>query len=90
MLSLALNKPIIEDLAMTGEISLSGKVLPIGGVKEKVMAAQREGIKTLIFPINNKEDVEELPSYIKHDIKIYFADHYSQIFPIAFPNVVIN
>jgi len=75
---------------MTGEVCLSGKVLPIGGVKEKVMAAQREGMKTLIFPLNNKEDVEELPSYIKQDIKVYYADHYSQIFPIAFPSVVIR
>ncbi len=89
LLSLALNKAIVENLAMTGEISLSGKVLPIGGVKEKVMAAQREGMKTLVFPLKNKEDVEELPAYIKQHIKIYYADHYSEIFPIVFPGIAI-
>jgi ATP-dependent Lon protease len=53
LLSLALDKPIPANIGMTGEISLNGKVLPIGGVKEKTMAASREGIKTLIFPKAN-------------------------------------
>ena len=53
---------------MTGEISLNGKVLKIGGVKEKTMAASREGLKTLIFPASNRKDVERLPDYIKEGI----------------------
>jgi ATP-dependent Lon protease len=53
---------------MTGEISLNGKVLKIGGVKEKTMAASREGLKKLIFPASNRKDVERLPDYIKNGI----------------------
>jgi len=61
---------------MTGEISLNGKVLGIGGVKEKTMAAKREGVFTLIFPGANKEDVEKLPDYIKDGVKFHFVDEY--------------
>lgn len=57
LISLALDKPMSKEIGMTGEISLNGKVLPIGGVKEKTMAASREGIKTLIFPKANEKDV---------------------------------
>lgn len=68
MLSLALSERITEDIAMTGEISLNGKVLPIGGVKEKTLAAGREGIKKLIFPKGNEKDVKKLPDYVKKDM----------------------
>ena len=72
---------------MTGEISLNGKVLPIGGVKEKTMAAGREGIKNLIFPKDNQRDVERLPDYIKEGINFHFVEEYPQVFKILFPNV---
>ena len=71
---------------MTGEVSLGGKVLPIGGVKEKIMAAQREGMKTLIFPLRNKDDVDDLPIFIKSDLNFYYAENYEQIFKICFPS----
>merc|ERR1711897_65349 len=58
MLSLALGRSIGSDLAMTGEISLTGKVLPVGGIKEKTMAAKRSGIRRLIFPSTNKRDFD--------------------------------
>ena len=60
LLSLALNRPAQQEIAMTGEITLAGRVSPIGGVKEKTMGAKREGITSLIFPEDNRKDVEEL------------------------------
>lgn len=75
---------------MTGEISLNGKVLAIGGVKEKTMAATREGIRKLIFPKANEKDVNELPDYIKEGITFYFVEEYSDVFKILFPNTKIQ
>jgi len=69
LLSLAQGKPIKDEIGMTGEISLTGKVLAIGGVKEKTMAATREGIRKLIFPKENQKDVERLPDYIKEGVE---------------------
>lgn len=85
MLSLLLNLPVAENLGMTGEITLTGRVLPIGGVREKVVAAKRSKLKTLIFPKENRRDWEELPDYVKQGLKIHFVDHYDEVFPIAFP-----
>jgi ATP-dependent Lon protease len=61
--------PIRRDVAMTGEITLRGKVLPIGGLKEKSMAAYRAGIKTVIIPDRNKCDIDEIPNEIRGDMK---------------------
>jgi len=83
MLSLALDKPVKNDLAMTGEISLTGKVLPVGGIKEKTMAARRAGIKTIIFPHENKRDFDELPEYLKDGIDAHFASDYEEVFDVA-------
>jgi len=74
---------------MTGEISLNGKVLKIGGVKEKTMAAVREGLTTLIFPSANRKDVERLPDYIKENVKFHFVETYDEVFKIAYPNVTL-
>ena len=84
MLSLAMNKPIRNDLAMTGEISLTGKVLPVGGIKEKTMAARRAGIKCIVFPSGNKRDYDEMPEYLKENIEVHFAEDYSNVFKVAF------
>jgi len=87
LLSLALARPVIPNLAMTGEISLTGKVLPIGGVREKTMAAKRSEIKTLIFPEANKRDVDQLPALLTEGITIHFASGYSEVFQISFPAI---
>ncbi|MCB1112429.1 MAG: endopeptidase La [Chlamydiales bacterium] len=88
LLSLLVGVPVREDLGMTGELTLTGRVLPIGGVKEKVVAAKREKLKTLIFPKDNQRDIEELEDYIKEGIEILFVEHYDEVFKIAFPEGV--
>ena len=90
LLSLLLEKPIKHDLAMTGELTLTGKVLPIGGVKEKLIAARRSKIKTLIFPKANQRDYDELPDYLKKGLKVHFVDHYDEVFKIAFDGKQTN
>ena len=82
--SLATDQPIKEGLAMTGELTLTGKVLPIGGVKEKTIAARRVGIRELIFPADNRRDFEELPGYIKEGISAHFAHSFQDVLAIAF------
>lgn len=84
LLSLLLKKPIKENLGMTGEITLTGKVLPIGGLKEKLIAARRSKLSTLIFPKENLRDYEELPDYLKKGLKVHFVDYYEEVFAIAF------
>lgn len=69
--------------AMTGEITLSGRVLPIGGVKEKVLAAKRMGIKNVILPIGNKKDVDELEDYVKKDMNFIFVKTIDEVFDVA-------
>jgi ATP-dependent Lon protease len=85
MLSLLLKRPILPNLGMTGEITLTGKVLPIGGLKEKLIAARRSKVKTLIFPKGNKRDYDELPDYLKKGLAVHFVDYYPEVFAIAFP-----
>ena len=84
LLSLALNKPVKRNVAMTGELTLTGKVLPIGGVKEKVIAARRAGIKEIILPIDNQRDFEELQDYLTENIVVHFASDYAEIKPLLF------
>lgn len=84
ILSLLINKAVLQDLGMTGELTLTGRVLAIGGVKEKVIAARRSGAKVLIFPKDNKRDYDELPNYIKKGLTIHFVEHYDEVYEIAF------
>ncbi|KAJ0979859.1 hypothetical protein J5N97_015333 [Dioscorea zingiberensis] len=84
MLSLALKKPVKKDLAMTGEVTLTGRILPIGGVKEKTIAARRSDVKTIIFPSANRRDFDELAENVKEGIEVHFVDDYSKIFELAF------
>lgn len=84
ILSLLKKQPVIADLAMTGELTLTGKVLPIGGVREKVIAARRSGCKILIFPKDNKRDYDELPQYIRKGLEIYFVETYEEVYRVAF------
>ena len=85
LLSLLKGQPVAQDLGMTGELTLTGKVLPIGGVKEKVIAARRSGAKTLIFPKDNKRDYDELPAYIRKGIQVHFVEYYDEVYRVAFP-----
>ncbi len=87
LFSLLLNRPVIKDLGMTGELTLTGKVLPIGGLKEKLIAARRSKIKILIFPKDNRRDYDELPDYLKKGLQVHFVNHYSEVMEIAFPKV---
>ncbi len=82
--SLAMNKPVRQDLAMTGELTLTGKVLPIGGVREKTIAARRVGVYNLIFPKDNEKDFDELPDYLKKGIKPHFVDYFDDVIDVAY------
>ncbi|XP_068662036.1 lon protease homolog, mitochondrial-like isoform X2 [Aristolochia californica] len=84
LLSLAMNKPVKKDLAMTGEATLTGRILPIGGVKEKTIAARRSGVKMIIFPSANRRDFDELAPNVKEGLDVHFVDNYNQIFDLAF------
>ncbi|MEW6719660.1 MAG: endopeptidase La [Thermodesulfobacteriota bacterium] len=75
--------PARNDLAMTGEITLRGRVLPIGGVKEKLLAAHRGGIKTVILPAENEKDLAEVPGKIKNHLEIHFAAHMDDVMALA-------
>lgn len=83
MLSLAMDKPIRNDLAMTGEVSLTGKVLAVGGIKEKVMGARRAGIKVIVLPSACQRDFDEIPDYLKEGLEVHFAEEYSTVFEVA-------
>ena len=87
IVSLLTGKPVKDKLAMTGEITLRGNVLPIGGVKEKVTAAHRSGIKHIILPDHNKKDLEEIPDHIKKDLNFYFAKEIMDVIDIALPGL---
>jgi len=87
IVSLLTDKPVMNKLAMTGEITLRGNVLPIGGVKEKVTAAHRSGIKHIILPDHNKKDLEEIPNHIKKDLNFYFAKEIMDVIDVALPGL---
>jgi len=75
--------PIKRTVAMTGEITLRGRVLEIGGVKEKVIAAHRAGIKTVILPKNNKKDLEDIPKSVVEDLTFHFVEHMDEVLKVA-------
>ena len=79
LLSLARNQAPRSGLAMTGEITLTGQVLPVGGIREKVIAARRQSIFELIIPEANRGDYEELPAYLKEGMQIHFANHFRDV-----------
>ena len=79
LVSLIRKKPARQGLAMTGELTLTGRVLPIGGVREKVIAARRAGLVHLIFPEGNRKDYEELPDYLRKGLSVNFAGHFDDV-----------
>jgi ATP-dependent Lon protease len=81
--SVLTGKPVNKNVAMTGEVTLRGRVLPIGGLKEKTLAAKRMGITKVIVPRRNKKDLEDIPKYIKKDMEFIFADTMDQVLKVA-------
>lgn len=84
LLSLLKQVPVRANLGMTGELTLTGKVLAIGGLKEKLIAAKRSGVTVLIFPKENRRDYDELPAYIKKGIQVHFVQDYKDVYRVAF------
>ncbi len=83
MVSALTKNPFKRDVAMTGEMTLRGRALEIGGVKEKVIAAQTAGVKTIIMPKENKKDLEDIPDNVKNKLTFVFVEHADEVFPIA-------
>ena len=87
IVSLLTGIPVKNRVAMTGEITLRGNVLPVGGVKEKITAAHRAGIKTIILPDHNRKDLEEIPDHIKKDLDFHFAKEIMDVTDFALPGL---
>lgn len=83
LVSVLSQRPVRKDVAMTGEITLRGNVLPVGGVKEKLLAARRAKIKTVILPAPNERDLEDLPQEVREDLKFIFVENVRQVFDAA-------
>jgi Lon-like ATP-dependent protease len=84
LLSLALDRPVRRALAMTGEVTLTGRVLPVGGIKEKALAARRAGVRALVLPDGNRRDWEELPQDLREGFDPHFVRTYDEVFELAF------
>ncbi|XP_035446991.2 lon protease homolog, mitochondrial isoform X2 [Spodoptera frugiperda] len=82
--SLALRRAVRPDLAMTGEISLTGRVLPVGGIKEKIIAAKRAGVSCVVLPEENRRDYDDLPAFIREKVDIHFVSDFDEVLKIAF------
>ena len=76
-------RAVSKSIAMTGEVTLRGRVLPIGGLKEKTLAAKRMGIKKVIMPKRNKKDLEDIPKYVKKDMEFIFAETMDDVLKVA-------
>jgi ATP-dependent Lon protease len=88
IVSAARQVPVRSDVAMTGEITLSGLVLPVGGIREKAMAARRHGIKTFVLPKGNVQDLAELPEEVRKDMTFVPAETLQDVLQVALPDVV--
>jgi len=86
LVSCLTGNPVRADVAMTGEISLRGKVLPIGGLKEKLLAAHRGGIKTVLIPKDNVKDLEEIPDNVKENLAIHAVETIDEVLGLALEN----
>ena len=84
LLSLARNERLRRVIAMTGELTLTGQVLPVGGIREKIIAAKRARIGKLILPEANRRDYDELPDYLKENLLIHFAAHFDDVYRETF------
>src|SRR5258706_9112992 len=88
--SLYPGQPARKDTAMTGEVTLTGLVLPIGGVKEKVLAARRAGLKRVILPRGNQKDLRDLPEDVRKEMEFIFADRVRDVLADMLPGLVPN
>ena len=89
LLSLLLEQPVDERLAMTGEVTLRGRVLPVGGIKEKVLAAHRAGIRKVILPRRNEQDLDELPGGVRQQMEFVLVDDLNQVFTASFADEAV-
>lgn len=81
--SLLTGLPVKKKLAMTGEVTITGRVLPVGGIKEKFLAAYREGVKTILYPHTNEKDVSEIPARVRKDLELIPVKHMDEVLPLA-------
>ena len=81
--SLLVGRPVRDDIGMTGEITLRGQVLPVGGIKEKVLAAHRIGLRTVILPRRNEKDLDDLPPHVRQEMTIILVDRVDDVLNIA-------
>ncbi len=88
LVSMITGKPVRRKLGMTGELTLTGRVLPIGGLKEKTIAARRAGLQILLFPEGNRRDYEELADYLKEGLSVHFVREFDDVYRLAFDGVV--
>ena len=87
LMSLYSNTPARSDTAMTGEVTLTGLVLPIGGVKEKVLAARRAGLKRVIAPRGNQKDLRDLPEEVRKEMEFIFVDRVEDVLHVMLPSL---
>jgi ATP-dependent Lon protease len=84
LLSVLTGRSVRADLAMTGEVTLRGRVLPVGGVKEKVLAAHRAGVRRIVLPRRNEKDLEDLPTSVREELQFILVDALSEVFAACF------
>lgn len=83
LISLLTKRPVRRDVALTGELTLSGRILPVGGIRGKILAARRAGIKTVIIPLRNKPDLKDIPESIKQDLQVVATDEVAEVIDLA-------
>jgi len=83
LISALTGRPVMHNVAMTGEITLRGRVLPIGGLREKLLAAHRAGLKTMLLPSRNRRDLSDIPLRMRRGLNLVFVDTMDQVLPVA-------
>jgi ATP-dependent Lon protease len=89
LLSAVTKIPVHRDMAMTGEITLRGKVLPVGGVKDKILAAARAGITRVILPADNERDLDEIPSDVREKMEFHLVETMDDVIPVALDGTIV-
>ena len=89
LVSLLTERPVRSDVGMTGEVTLQGRVLPIGGVKQKVLAAHRAGLREVVLPKRNASDIEDVPERVRNEMTFHLAEHYRDVAAVAFESLAV-